>query len=487
MRGIRIVALAIVVLAALASTDLATAASPPANDRISNAKTVKSPSSDSRSIAGATRTGDEPVGCIGKKSVWYKFTPPKTAAFTFSTFGSNFDTVMAVYGGSPSSSNQIVCVDNVSSRDKTSAATVAMQSGKVYYIAVSAWTTGADLKFAVSEGQRFQATVTKADVGGTASGPPGTTLSVAVEGYTTNKAFEIYYQRNGALKLFPGGSGYVGISGFGSQWIDIPQLPGGAYNLQIKERGGWLVKPAKMTVTARLSAGTSQASAGQSVRLFLRGFAANEVVKIQWWDGARWKTAVMSINTNADGSAEKSLIIKDWMPTGTAQWRATGSKTQVNGDPIQISGVSLSSEKPATPTVTPTPLTPATPVVAETPVPTETPEIEPTATVANQAPVANAGPDQVVTDADLTGGEPIALDGTASADPEGAALAYSWSENGVEIAIGPNPVIELAVGTHELLLTVTDDLGLTATDTVLIVIEPGSSPTGEGTPAPSDG
>jgi len=93
-----------------------------------------------------------------------------------------------------------------------------------------------------------------------------------------------------------------------------------------------------------------------------------------------------------------------------------------------------------------------------------------TVTSANQLPLANAGADQTVQDANGDGVESVTLDGSVSRDPDGAIVNYSWGENGVEIATGVNPTVSLTVGAHTLTLTVTDDAGATASDTVVIIV-----------------
>jgi hypothetical protein len=88
----------------------------------------------------------------------------------------------------------------------------------------------------------------------------------------------------------------------------------------------------------------------------------------------------------------------------------------------------------------------------------------------NIPPVADAGPDQAVMDTNYNGNEPVILDGSGSSDTDGTILSYAWSENGSTIATGVNPAINLAVGMHTIMLTVTDDNNGKATDTVMITV-----------------
>ncbi|GMU23701.1 MAG: hypothetical protein AMXMBFR13_37790 [Phycisphaerae bacterium] len=85
----------------------------------------------------------------------------------------------------------------------------------------------------------------------------------------------------------------------------------------------------------------------------------------------------------------------------------------------------------------------------------------------NQTPAVDAGPDQWVIDADANGQEDVTLVATAS-DVDGSIDSYVWTENGLEIATGSSPTVSLAVGVHEITLTVTDDQGKPASDSVTV-------------------
>jgi len=85
-------------------------------------------------------------------------------------------------------------------------------------------------------------------------------------------------------------------------------------------------------------------------------------------------------------------------------------------------------------------------------------------------PVAGAGDDRVVVDTDWNGSEPVALDASASSDVDGTISSYVWREGALQLATGVKPTVTLAVGTHTLTLTVTDDDGLTGADTAVIIV-----------------
>ncbi len=95
----------------------------------------------------------------------------------------------------------------------------------------------------------------------------------------------------------------------------------------------------------------------------------------------------------------------------------------------------------------------------------------------NRPPAANAGPDQVVVDVNGDGVASVLLDGRGSHDPDGQIVWYRWS-----VATGPEgdgivaqgkqatSQVSLAVGQHEITLTVTDDQQATGQDKVRVAV-----------------
>ena len=96
--------------------------------------------------------------------------------------------------------------------------------------------------------------------------------------------------------------------------------------------------------------------------------------------------------------------------------------------------------------------------------------------LANRSPVARAGGD--VSRACVFPGAttPVQLDGSASFDPEGDPLTYSWFEGGVLIASGPTPVVDLGPGDHAIELVVSDGSSSSPPDTVEVSLVADSEP-----------
>jgi hypothetical protein len=94
----------------------------------------------------------------------------------------------------------------------------------------------------------------------------------------------------------------------------------------------------------------------------------------------------------------------------------------------------------------------------------------------NIEPLANAGPDQSVNEQSV-----VSLDALSSSDPDGTIASYSWSQiAGTAVALSDatsaTPVFtsqELTLASSLLFeLTVTDNMGLAGTDTVVITVNP---------------
>lgn len=93
-----------------------------------------------------------------------------------------------------------------------------------------------------------------------------------------------------------------------------------------------------------------------------------------------------------------------------------------------------------------------------------------------KSPVADAGPDQTLSDADNNTVEAVTLNGSASYDPDGSIDSYEWKEG--ETVLGTDKVItyDFTVGTHNVILTVTDNDNLTDSDEVIITVEANKAP-----------
>jgi PKD repeat protein len=94
-------------------------------------------------------------------------------------------------------------------------------------------------------------------------------------------------------------------------------------------------------------------------------------------------------------------------------------------------------------------------------------------------PVANAGPDQTV-----IVNKPVIFDGSGSTDSDGTIVSYAWDFGDTHTGSGVTTTnVYTAAGTYTVTLTVTDNGGLTGSDTAVITVKtPGSL---EVKPSPS--
>jgi hypothetical protein len=93
----------------------------PDNDDFDAATVITTlPFIDNLNTSEATTTADEPadpedeaVCFIGGHTVWYQFTPSENMTINANTFGSDYDTGIAVYSGTPGALTFIECNDDV--------------------------------------------------------------------------------------------------------------------------------------------------------------------------------------------------------------------------------------------------------------------------------------------------------------------------------------------------------------------------------------
>ena len=90
-------------------------------------------------------------------------------------------------------------------------------------------------------------------------------------------------------------------------------------------------------------------------------------------------------------------------------------------------------------------------------------------------PTANAGPDRNVADSDGVPGENVALDASASTDPDGAIASFEWLrvvdvEQTESLGFGQTLTARLPDGENTIILVVTDNSENTTTDTVVITV-----------------
>lgn len=197
--------------------------------------------------------------------------------------------------------------------------------------------------------------------------------------------------------------------------------------------------------------------------------------------GAVWKelasdTGARSNNTAPHANAGPDLLVIDTDRNGSQAATLDGSASFDNEGPIAqwqwYRGVTLASTTPTYTDTFPLGATFITLTVRDSGNVSDTDSATVTVT---QAPIANAGPDQTVTDADNDATEPVHLNASASTDDAlGSIASYVWTEGATQIATGVSPTVSLAVGVHSIDLLVTDNLGVTGTDTVQITVEPGA-------------
>lgn len=160
-------------------------AAPLANDDFAEAAPIEG---ETGSVAGsnerATTEPGEPLHAgSGTASVWFTWTAPAAGGATFDTFGSEFDTVLAVYRGEAVNGLTLVA-DNDDANGLQSEVRFATELGVTYAIAVAGFegATGAfTLRWAWHPSPANDNFADASVIDGTAGSVPGTTLGATIE------------------------------------------------------------------------------------------------------------------------------------------------------------------------------------------------------------------------------------------------------------------------------------------------------------------
>ena len=116
----------------------------PANDDFNSPTTIAStPASIAADTTWASTAYDDPALCIngsrpGSSTVWHRYVAPADGTLALNSFGSSYDTVLAVFRGARGALTAIGCNDDVGSTFQ-SALTVPVTSGTTYWIEAADW------------------------------------------------------------------------------------------------------------------------------------------------------------------------------------------------------------------------------------------------------------------------------------------------------------------------------------------------------------
>lgn len=164
---------------------------PPANNNFSSAKVISGAAgSTSGSNTAATKEAGEPehAGNAGGKSVWFNWTAPSSGAFRFTTTGSDFSTVLAVYTGTSIGGLTLVASADITSGNTNSTLTLVASAGTIYRIVVDGYRSPGSTPASAGSGNlvlNWAATTGPAITGfSPSSGAPGSSVIITGANFT---------------------------------------------------------------------------------------------------------------------------------------------------------------------------------------------------------------------------------------------------------------------------------------------------------------
>jgi len=120
---------------------------PLTNDNFDSATVITAlPYTSSANTMGATTEITDPTPSCGNfsraHSVWYRFTPLSDVALAADTTGSTYDTILAVFTGSPGAFTEVACNDQASGTTNQSRVSFAATAGTTYHFLITSFTGG---------------------------------------------------------------------------------------------------------------------------------------------------------------------------------------------------------------------------------------------------------------------------------------------------------------------------------------------------------
>ncbi|MGH3308072.1 MAG: hypothetical protein ACRDOX_10330, partial [Nocardioides sp.] len=110
-------------------------AAAPSNDWPGRAKVATGVGyTDTVNVSQATSGRRDPTNCANNASVWYQYTPGTTERINVNTSGSNYDTVLGVYTGTPGAFTRVRCVDD--NFTVQAGLNLEVEAGTTYYFMV---------------------------------------------------------------------------------------------------------------------------------------------------------------------------------------------------------------------------------------------------------------------------------------------------------------------------------------------------------------
>ena len=121
-----------------AYTQMQVIAPPPPNDDFSSATVVPAiPFTVSQDATNATVASDDPITCYGNnQTLWFSYTPRSNMRLEANTFGTGYDTTLAVFTGTRGALSAIACNDDAGGTVKSRVRFDAV-AGTTYYFKVS--------------------------------------------------------------------------------------------------------------------------------------------------------------------------------------------------------------------------------------------------------------------------------------------------------------------------------------------------------------